>query len=328
MDSPGSATPNAASGAVAEMPAARRLSPTAESHWQRWTMDMQIIVTDPDALAAARRAVDAELDAIDAAASRFNPDSEINGLMRCGRPTEVSELLAELLGAALLAAQQTDGDVDPTVGARLIDLGYDRDIAAMDSSVPLAMSVSQAADWSMISLHGRIAAVPRGVVLDLGSTAKAVAADRCAARAHRVTGAGVLVNLGGDIATAGDAPDEGWQVLVCDGDDEPATMVALSPGVALATSSTLRRRWRRGQRALHHIVDPRSGWPAEPVWRTVSVVAASCLAANTVSTAAVIRGWRAVDWIRAQGLPARLVDSDGIVHTLGGWPAEHPGGRR
>ncbi|BBX07317.1 FAD:protein FMN transferase [Mycolicibacterium aichiense] len=291
-------------------------------------MDMQIIVTDPDALAAARRAVDAELDAIDAAASRFNPDSEINGLTRSGRPTEVSELLAELLGAALAAAQQTDGDVDPTIGARLIDLGYDREIAAVNSAVPLAVSVSRAADWSMIRLDGRTAAVPLGVVVDLGSTAKAVAADRCAARAHRITGAGVLVNLGGDIATAGDAPGEGWQVLVCDGDDEPATTVALSPGVAMATSSTLRRRWRRGRRALHHIVDPRSGWPAEPVWRTVSVVAASCLKANTVSTAAVIRGWRALDWIRAQGLPARLVDSDGIVHTLGGWPAEHSGGRR
>ncbi|WP_431239775.1 FAD:protein FMN transferase [Mycolicibacterium aichiense] len=330
MDSPGSAIPRAvaASGAVAETPAAPRGMATAESHWQRWTMDMQIIVTDPDALAAARCAVDAELDAIDAAASRFNPDSEINALTRSGRPTKVSELLAELLGAALLAAQQTDGDIDPTIGARLIDLGYDRDIAAVDSSVPLVMSVSQSADWSMVSLDGRMVTVPLGVVLDLGSTAKAVAADRCAAQAHRITGAGVLVNLGGDIATAGDAPDEGWQVLVCDGDDEPAAMVALSPGVALATSSTLRRRWRHGQRAMHHIVDPRSGWPAEPVWRTVSVVAASCLAANTVSTAAVIRGWRAVDWIRAQRLPARLVDSDGIVHTLGGWPAESSDGRR
>jgi thiamine biosynthesis lipoprotein len=306
----------------------QRNHPTAETHWQRWTMDMQIIVTEPESLAAARCATDDELDAVDTAASRFNPDSEINALALCGRPTEISELLAELLSAALLAAQQTDGDIDPTIGARLIELGYDRDLTEMDSPVPLAASVTRPADWSMISLTGRVAAVPRGVVLDLGSTAKAVAADRCAAQAHRATGAGVLVNLGGDIATAGQAPDGGWQVLVRDGESEPAAMVALSSGMAMATSSTLHRRWRRGPQALHHIVDPRTGWSADPVWRTVSVAAASCATANTVSTAAVIRGWRAIDWIRAQELPARLVSSDGIVHTIGVWPADNLYGSR
>ena len=307
---------------AAETRAAGRDLPTAESHWQRWTMDMQIIVTDPDVLGIARCAVDSELDAIELAASRFNPNSEINALAERGRPMEVSELLAELLGAALLAAEQTDGDVDPTIGARLIELGYDRDIAGVTPAVPLASSITQSADWKMIGLAGRMASVPRGVVLDLGSTAKAVAAARCAARVHRVTGAGVLVNLGGDIATAGQAPTDGWQVLVCDGDDEPSAMVALESGWALATSSTLRRSWRHGQQAVHHIVDPKTGWSAEPVWRTVSVVARSCLAANTVSTAAVIRGWRALDWIRAQRLPARLVDRDRLVLTLGGWPAD------
>ena len=296
---------------------------TAETHWQRWTMDMQIIVTDPDALALARRVVNAELDAIDLAASRFNPDSEINALARCGRPMPISTVLAELLSAALVAAEQTDGDIDPTIGARLIELGYDRDIAATDSAVPLATSATQSADWSMISLVGQVAAVPRGVVLDLGATAKAIAADRCAARAYGETGVGVLVNLGGDIATAGEPPEGGWHVLVRDGEEEPAVVVALPAGLAIATSSTLRRRWWRGGQALHHIIDPRSNWPSDPVWRTVSVTAQSCLAANTVSTAAVIRGWRAIEWIRAQPVSARLVDSDRIVHTVGGWPPDH-----
>lgn len=304
---------------------AEREHSTAESHWQRWTMAMHIIVTDPHDVALARSVVDAELDAIEEAASRFNPHSEINALSGHGRPMWISTLLAELLDAALLAARRTDGDIDPTIGARLIELGYDHDIAGMKPPRPLASSVTQPADWSMIGLVGRWASVPRGVVLDLGATAKAIAADRCAARVHDATGGGVLVNLGGDIATAGEAPPGGWQVLVCDGDDEPATVVALSAGMAMATSSTLRRRWRRGRHLLHHIVDPRSNCPADPVWRTVSVAAESCLAANTVSTAAVIRGTRAVEWVRAQGFPARLVDRDRNVHTFGGWPAESAG---
>ena len=143
------------------------------------------------------------------------------------------------------------------------------------------------------------------------------------------TGSGVLINLGGDIATAGPPPDGGlWQVLVHDHADDPPSSVALPSGAALATSSTIRRRWRRGADLVHHILDPQTGWSADPVWRTVSVAAQTCLAANTVSTAAIIRGWRALDWIRALGIPARLVDSERNVHTICGWPTDGNGLRQ
>jgi thiamine biosynthesis lipoprotein len=90
----------------------------------------------------------------------------------------------------------------------------------------------------------------------------------------------------------------------------------------LATSSTLRRQWRRGEEVLHHIIDPRTGGSADPVWRSVSVAAQTCFAANTVSTAAIVRGWRALEWIAALGMPARLVDSSMVVHAVNGWPTE------
>ena len=290
---------------------------------------MQIVVTDPDSLAAARREVDAELDTVDAAASRFRPDSEINVLAAsAGRPTRVSELLADLLDAALTAARQTDGDVDPTIGAAMIALGYDGDIATLDHIQPVAASISFPSRWSMVTLNDRVVTIPPGVVLDLGATAKAIAADRSADRVHRATGSGVLINLGGDIATAGPAPDGGWQVLVHDDADDPPSSVALPSGAALATSSTIRRRWRRGADVVHHIVNPQTGWSADPVWRTVSVAGQTCLAANTVSTAAIIRGRRALDWIRTLGIPARLVDGERNVHTICGWPADGNGARR
>lgn len=139
-----------------------------------------------------------------------------------------------------------------------------------------------------------------------------VAADR---------GTGVLVNLGGDIATAGPAPEGGWRVLVQDSDDDPASHVTIGTDTGLATSSTRRRRWWRAGAAHHHIVDPRTGASAEPVWRSVSVAADSCLAANSVSTAAIVRGRRAPAWISALGVPARLVDADGQERTIGGWPS-------
>ncbi len=297
---------------------------TAATAWSRWSTDMELLVTDSSDLVTARREVDAELDAIEMAASRFRPDSEIVELTRsAGRPTTISPLLAELLAAALRAAHFTDGAVDPTVGAALVDLGYDRDVQDIQDMVPPAVTATVPATWRMVELAGQVVTVADGVVLDLGATAKAVAADRCAERVWRATAHGVLVNLGGDIATAGPAPEGGWQIVVRDDDNDPGCAVTLGGRFGMATSSTVRRRWRRGGGDLvHHIIDPGSGRPADPVWRTVSVVAGSCVDANTVSTAAIVKGRSAPEWITALGLPARLVDSHLVVQTLGSWPSD------
>ncbi|AFM15180.1 membrane-associated lipoprotein involved in thiamine biosynthesis [Mycolicibacterium chubuense NBB4] len=304
-------------------------APPTCTEWQQWSTSMAIAVTDPDRLARARAEVDAELQAVERAASRFRQDSEISALASsAGRPTEVSDVLAVLLEAALAAARLTDGDVDPTIGAALIALGYDRDLADLDYADPRAASMTIPATWSMVEWDGRFVTVPPGVLLDLGATAKAVAADRCAARVHSATGCGVLVSLGGDIATAGPAPLDGWQVLVHDHDDDPAQQVGLPAGGALATSSTVHRRWGRGDAVVHHILDPRTRRPATAVWRTVSVAADSCFAANTISTAAIVRGWRALEWIATLRVPARLIDSDRRVHTIGAWPEAQPGDPR
>ena len=119
----------------------------------------------------------------------------------------------------------------------------------------------------------------------------------------------MLVSLGGDIAVAGPAPEGGWRIRVQDvtgSPDEPPegpyALVAIRDG-GLATSSTKARRWQRGGDVLHHILDPRTGLPAEPVWRTVSVAAGTCADANAASTAAVIRGRAALGWL-AQARPA------------------------
>ena len=297
----------------------------AESEWTRWTTEMHLLVTDASVLSRARAVVDAELDAIEDAASRFRPDSEICALATAeGARTTVSPMLADLIEAALTAARLTDGDVDPTIGRAMLALGYDRDIDRLDDpldpGVPRVASVTMHADWSMIDFDGHSVRLPAGVLLDLGAIAKAVAADRCAQRVFTETGTGVLVNLGGDLTTAGPAPDSGWHVLVQDTDDDPPCSVVLGTGTGLATSSTCRRQWRHDGDLVHHILDPRTGRSAEPVWRSVSVAAADCLTANAISTAAIIRGRRAPDWIAGLGIPARLIDRDGAVRTVGGWP--------
>ncbi len=155
---------------------------------------------------------------------------------------------------------------------------------------------------------------------------KGWAADRSAARIADRLGCGVLVSLGGDTAVAGPPPDGGWPIRVQDttlpleeAPDGPSQVVSIRAG-GLATSSTAARRWHHGGDVLHHILDPRTGLPAAPVWRTVSVAAATCADANTAATAAIIRGDRAPAWLTSLNLPARLVSAKDDVTTVAGWP--------
>jgi len=287
-------------------------------------------VVDAKALPAALAIVQEELRRIDETCSRFRDDSELAQLNRsAGTPFASSPLLLEALAVALSAAARTDGDVDPTVGRSMGALGWDSDftvVVARRGQAP-RMRIVPAAGWQRVRLDRArgLARIPAGVEIDLGATAKALAADRCARRVHEATGASALVNLGGDIALAGPAPAGGWPIRVTDDHRSAATAegqtIALAGG-GLATSSTTVRRWRAGDAELHHIVDPRTGAPAAEVWKTVSVAAGTCVEANSASTAAIVRGEKAVAWLERAGLPARLVRRDGATTYTCGWPEE------
>ena len=289
-----------------------------------------VAVTDPVRLEAARGAVDEVLDAFDRACSRFRADSELCRLnASAGEPVHVSRVLLDSVSAALRAAQLTDGDVVPTVGEALVALGYDRDFAAVGaaSTRPPAIRIAPVPAWQTVHVDEAAGSITvgRGVQLDLGATAKALAADRAAAAARDRAGCGVLVSLGGDLAICGPAPTDGWQIRVTDdhraGTTTPGQWITMRQG-GLATSSTSVRRWQTSGGEMHHLIDPSTGLSAAGCWRTVSVTAASCLDANIASTAAIIRGERALPWLESLGLPSRLVSADGSVRHVAGWPPE------
>jgi len=292
-----------------------------------------VLVDDPDLLDPARAAVELVIHDVDRACSRFRPDSELVALnARSGRAVAVSPLLFEAVGQALRAARVTNGLVDPTLGRELQEIGYDRNFAEVPpDGPPLVVTLHRRPGWASVQLGAALdtITVPSGVELDLGATAKALCADRAARAAFDAVGCGVLVGLGGDLAVAGPAPDGGWPVRVTDdhaaGPDAPGQDVSLAVG-GLATSSVTVRHWTRGDDALHHLLDPATGRPATVVWRTVSVAAASCLDANIATTASMLLGEAAPEWLRERHLPARLVRSDGRVVTVAGWPADDEAG--
>lgn len=307
---------------------------TVSATWRAMGMQVRLVVTGQaedqadQAEDQARRLLDQDLAELDATCSRFRPDSEIRSLTQ--ETTQVSPLLAEAIGVALRAARLTDGDVDPTVGAAMARVGYDRDFSLVPAQGPARrLTAREVPGWRHVRLDGRTLTMPQGTELDLGATVKAWAADRSAARIASRLNLGVLVGLGGDVAVAGPPPPHGWQIRVQDITGDPGeaaagpyACVAIRHG-GLATSSTAARRWRRGGDMLHHILDPRTGLPAATIWRTVSVAAGTCADANTASTAAIIRGRAAMGWLARLGLPARLVDTSGAVFTMAGWPADN-----
>lgn len=296
--------------------------------WPIWSTTARIVVTDATALNRARRIADRILVNVEMACSRFRDDSELRLIGgRASEGVEVSDMLAALVDRALLAARSTFGDVDPTLGGVLDGLGYDRDVRLLphaqhgdEASFSMSVATPREPGWRRIRLVDRVLTVPDDLRLDLGATAKAIAADLCATAIADELHCGVLVSLGGDLATAGRSRDDGWQITVRDLDRDPETRITLADGFAVATSSTQKRRWVHDGRQVHHILDPRLGLPAPAVWRSVTVAAHDCLRANTLSTAAIVRGRRAVEFLRDEQTPARLVDARGNVVHLNGWP--------
>ena len=288
-----------------------------------------VVVTTAADLVRAREALARQLDLIDLACSRFRDDSEVMALAAAGgRAVLVSDTLTEAVAVALRVARMTDGLVDPTVGNALVELGYDRDFAAVvDGRSTRVPEPHAAPGWQCVELDedANTVRVPAGLVLDLGSSAKALVVDKAAAAAAAVCDGGVLVNVGGDIAVGGPVPSGGWSILVADSHraplEGPGQRIAVHDG-GLATSSTSVRRWRQGGDDMHHIVDPATGRPVPETWRTVSVAAASCVDANAASTAAVLLGEAAPAWLEARKLPSRLVRTGGGVVTVAGWPVD------
>lgn len=152
------------------------------------------------------------------------------------------------------------------------------------------------------SIAGAALAVRAGLTpLDLSSgSSRARASDRLAAAVARAAGCGVLISIGGDIATGGPAPPAGWRVRLADGTAAPSTVVHL-PGGGLAT------------------VRAPGG---DSAWRTVTVAAGSCREARAASVSAAARGDTAAAWIGSLGLAGRLVGPEGSVTYAGPWSSE------
>jgi thiamine biosynthesis lipoprotein len=300
----------------------------AADRFQLWGTAAALCVTDADALGAARALLDETTSSVELACNRFRPDAELLALnASAGRgPFPVSDTLLDLVETAMWAAEVTHGACDPTVLPALLAIGYDDDIERIRNR-----EIGGSASWiparGTVAVHvdrdSRTVELDAGCALDLGAVAKARCADLAADTIEARLSVGCIVNLGGDLRASGAAPDDGWSVTVAPDArahrDESLEAVSIRHG-GVASSSTQRRRWWRSGLPVHHIVDPRTGGPAEPLWSLVTVAAPSCAAANAMSTAAVVWGDEALFELPQLGVSARLQRPNGTVERVGGWP--------
>ncbi len=298
----------------------------ATSTWRALGTYVHLATDDPALLPDAERAAREVLERVDRTCSRFRPASDlVRANAAAGRWARVDPWLAAAVGVALEAAAETDGLVDPTLGAVLAAAGYDRDLALLptaDLSPTATPTPRRLGAWREVAVTKDAVRVPEGCALDLGATGKAWAADLVARVVVELTGAGVLVSLGGDVRVDGpDGTALSWPVAV---GEDPADLadaeVVLIASGGLATSGTRWRRWWRGGAERHHLLDPRTGESADGPWRMVSAVGGSCVAANTATTAALVLGEQGRRWLDRHQVSARLVRHDGVVSYTQAWP--------
>ena len=292
---------------------------TATAAWR--AMGTRVVVAvngDPSLVDMARHRV----DELEQRWSRFLPDSDVSRMNDArGIPVFVHADTRSLVRHAIEAWRRTDGACDASVLDAVAASGYDvsfeqlRDRAAAPRSDPPA--VLGCGDLAVDDDLGAVT-LPCGVGFDPGAIGKGLAADLVAEALLAEGAAGVFVSIGGDVRMAGrPVAGDGWLVDVVDHVDSqvPVARLALAGG-AVATSTTERRRWTVGGDRCHHVIDPRTGRPADGSARTATVVAGDAWWAEALATQLLL----AAPHERAEVVGDRaglVVDHDGHVHLLG-----------
>jgi thiamine biosynthesis lipoprotein len=256
--------------------------------------------------------------------SRFQPDSELSRLnARSGQPVVASQLLFDVLSAAVRAAHATAGLYDPTLLRALEHLGYDRSFEQLAGQTPVAPGeVPGGGGWRRVVLDQRTRTVtlPAGVGVDLGGIAKGMAVDAALDRLRTLGVRAAMVSAGGDLRVRGLPPGLNCWPIAVDGGRGPL-MVALTHG-SLATSGIGRRRWRQGRAERHHLLDPRHARPSNSGLWSVTVAAATCGQAEVAAKTAFILGPAAgIAFLDSKGLAGLLVGRSGRSWRCGSWPA-------
>jgi len=239
----------------------------------------------------------------------------------------VSAEMFELLEAAKWANRATDGLFEPAVLDQLERAGYDRSFERVRDLATAEQDAVEPAEPSyghtVLSLHLdpalRRVRRPIGLRIDLGGIGKGWTVDRCADFLH-VRGP-FLLNAGGDLYACGTPGNsQGWEIEIEDARQPDNAVAALTVSdAAVATSTVVKRQWQKGERRMHHIIDPRTGRPAATDVLTATVIAPRVAVAEVYAKSALILGSDAGPaFLAERGVEGILQTEDGTLHATPG----------
>lgn len=263
-------------------------------------------------------AIESQVEEWEQALSRFRPNSDLSRLNR-QRHAHVSAPLQQVLLAALEVAQWSQGLVVPSLGQHIADIGYDQNFATVAPVTAAVVDAAIVPDWRRIVVRGRDVTIPPQMKLDLAGVAKGWIAEQLVAL-FTPPGGSLLAQIGGDVSVSAPSDTVPWCIAV----DHPLQStscgkIALFEGT-VATSSTYERRWQRAGQTIHHIIDPRSGMPAQSDVLTASVIATQAIYAEAAAKIIVVLGSAAgLAWVSRYALPALIIDQSGNVRTNDAW---------
>ena len=292
---------------------------TTERAFRAMGTDCRVLVFG-DASASLAALAEQRVALLEQCWTRFRPDSELNRLnRRAGTgPVPVSADLALLVEAMVAAWRWTDGHFDATVLQTMQDLGYDADFATVIARDAVAAVMPRAlVGMDGIEVHDELVTLPSGLGVDPGAIGKGLAGDIVVDDLMQAGARGVLVDLGGDVVLAGQPDADEWAIDIVDERDgstfTTVTWQAPVDHLAIATSSTLRRRWADGR---HHVVDPRTGDVARGDLVQATVIATDGWQAEAAATCALVLGSsKGRDWLTARDLQGFLITSDQLVEA-------------
>jgi len=254
--------------------------------------------------------------------SRFDEGSELSLLNQsAGQPFRASGMLFEVVEAALEAACLTGGIFDPTILPCMLQAGYDRSFEKLGTGSVKKSAHEGKCDWRKILLHSadKIIYLPQGCRLDLGGIGKGWAVDQAYDLLKNYSD--FAIDGGGDIRVKGRQSDgTPWNVGVADPRGGKADVAILNvDSGAVCTSTTMKRQWQTGGQTRHHLIDPRTGEPADSGVISATVSAPTATRAEVLAKSALIAGpIRGLQLIEKQpGCQGLLILEDGEVLSVG-----------
>lgn len=274
-------------------------------------------VLDTDRRTSRLEAVPGWFEEWEQVLSRFRPDSELSRLNRhTGQWVSVSPILWEVLKLGINAARWTGGLIVPTILNALEAAGYDRSFEQIQADGPSALSQPDG-QWELIQWQSSARAIylPLNARIDLGGVAKGWAAER-AARKLGVHGP-ALIDAGGDVAVSGPrAGGSPWPIGMSNPfqPDQLIGTLKIEQG-GVATSGRDYRRWQKNGVWQHHLIDPRTGSPAQSDVLSVTVIAPSTVEAEIAAKVVLLSGSEAgLQWLETwPEFAAVVVQEDGRV---------------